>query len=185
MFSIEDCIIQLATPVSTPGHAPVRFRPPTVRRKREKAEESISRIHMSTKPPYTKVFRASSSIEPGGTFSPNDQANVESTMLRIGTRLGENLPAALLALRTITHDSTGFSPAELIHGKNLRTPEVLLNEHRVRPQEEDSTVTEYIFDPINHMRHFQELAVTTMAETRNKRKIWYDKNAVKREFRVW
>ncbi|GBO01150.1 hypothetical protein AVEN_226161-1 [Araneus ventricosus] len=56
MFSIEDCIIQLATPVSTPGHAPVRFRPPTVRRKREKADESISRIHMSTKPPYTKVY---------------------------------------------------------------------------------------------------------------------------------
>ncbi|GBN44518.1 hypothetical protein AVEN_238583-1 [Araneus ventricosus] len=52
MFSIEDCIIQLA---STPGSLPVRFRPPTVRRKREKADESISRIHMSTKSPYTKV----------------------------------------------------------------------------------------------------------------------------------
>ncbi|GBN56071.1 hypothetical protein AVEN_216500-1 [Araneus ventricosus] len=57
MFSIEDSIIQLATPIwSRLGHAPVRFRPPTVRRKREKADESISRIHMSTKPPYTKVL---------------------------------------------------------------------------------------------------------------------------------
>ncbi|GBN17236.1 hypothetical protein AVEN_196277-1, partial [Araneus ventricosus] len=37
------------------GHAPVGFRPPTVRRKGEKPDESISPIHMSTKPPYTKV----------------------------------------------------------------------------------------------------------------------------------
>ena len=32
------------------------------------------------------------------------------------------LPQALFALRTVIHDSTGYSPAELVHGKNLRTP---------------------------------------------------------------
>ncbi|GBL99636.1 Retrovirus-related Pol polyprotein from transposon 412 [Araneus ventricosus] len=104
--------------------------------------------------------------------------------LESGQDWEKNLPATLLALRTITHDSTGFSPAELVHGKNLRTPEVLLYEHWVRPQEEDSTVTEYIFDLINRIRHCQELAVTIMTETRDKRKTWYDKNAVKRELRV-
>ncbi|GBM66031.1 hypothetical protein AVEN_147358-1 [Araneus ventricosus] len=104
--------------------------------------------------------------------------------LESGQDWEKNLPATLLALRTITHDSTGFSPAELVHGNNLRTPEVLLYEHWVRPQEGDSTVTEYIFNLINRMRHCQELAVTTMTETRDKRKTWYDKNAVKREFRV-
>ncbi|GBO30239.1 hypothetical protein AVEN_237142-1 [Araneus ventricosus] len=104
--------------------------------------------------------------------------------LESGQDWEKNLPATLLALRTITHDSTGFSPAQLVHGKNLRTPEVLLYEHWVRPQEEDSTVTEYIFDLINRMRHCQELAVTTMTETRDRRKTWYDENAVKREFRV-
>ncbi|GFU27279.1 integrase catalytic domain-containing protein [Trichonephila clavipes] len=36
------------------------------------------------------------------------------------------LPQALFALRTVIHDSTGFSPAELVHGKNLRTPVMLL-----------------------------------------------------------
>ncbi|GFT46840.1 retrovirus-related Pol polyprotein from transposon 412 [Trichonephila clavipes] len=29
----------------------------------------------------------------------------------------KQLPAALFALRTITHESTGFTPAELVHGK--------------------------------------------------------------------
>ncbi|GBN69289.1 hypothetical protein AVEN_147375-1, partial [Araneus ventricosus] len=32
------------------------------------------------------------------------------------------IPAALFALTTVTHESTGFSPAELVHGNNLRTP---------------------------------------------------------------
>ncbi|GFW47779.1 retrovirus-related Pol polyprotein from transposon 412 [Trichonephila clavipes] len=38
------------------------------------------------------------------------------------------LPQALFALRTVIHDSTGFLPAELVHGKNLRTPVMLLYE---------------------------------------------------------
>ncbi|GBN84418.1 hypothetical protein AVEN_145252-1 [Araneus ventricosus] len=53
--------------------------------------------------------------------------------LESGQDWEKNLPATFLALRTITHDSTGFSPAELVHGKNLRTPEVLLYEHWVKP----------------------------------------------------
>ncbi|GFW43577.1 retrovirus-related Pol polyprotein from transposon 17.6 [Trichonephila clavipes] len=38
------------------------------------------------------------------------------------------LPQALFALRTVIHDNTGFSPAELVHGKNLKTPVMLLYE---------------------------------------------------------
>ncbi|GBM04413.1 Transposon Ty3-I Gag-Pol polyprotein [Araneus ventricosus] len=96
----------------------------------------------------------------------------------------KNVPATLLALRTITHESTGFSPAELVHEKNLHTPEVLLYEHWVKPQEADSIGTEYVLELINRMRQCQELAITKMAEVRDKRKVWYDKNAVKRKFRV-
>ncbi|GBM39807.1 hypothetical protein AVEN_45772-1 [Araneus ventricosus] len=64
MFSIEDCIIQLATTQSLPlGHAPVRFRPPTVRRKREKVDESISRIYVNKTSVYkgSKILRAARS----------------------------------------------------------------------------------------------------------------------------
>ncbi|GBM12258.1 hypothetical protein AVEN_155263-1 [Araneus ventricosus] len=34
------------------------------------------------------------------------------------------------------------------------------------------------------MRRCQELAITKLTEVRDKRKVWYDNNAVKREFRV-
>ncbi|KAG8177022.1 hypothetical protein JTE90_029684 [Oedothorax gibbosus] len=36
------------------------------------------------------------------------------------------LPQALFALWTVTHDSTGFTPAELVQERNLKTPVMLL-----------------------------------------------------------
>ncbi|GFX02159.1 retrovirus-related Pol polyprotein from transposon 412 [Trichonephila clavipes] len=36
------------------------------------------------------------------------------------------LPLALFSLRTVAHESTGFSPTELVTGKNLRTPQTLV-----------------------------------------------------------
>ncbi|GBM51274.1 Uncharacterized protein K02A2.6 [Araneus ventricosus] len=84
--------------------------------------------------------------------------------LQSGEDSEKNLPATLLALRTVTHESTGFSPAALVHGKNLRTPEVLLYEHWVNPQESESSVTEYVFELINRMRRCQDLAVERMTE---------------------
>lgn len=45
-----------------------------------------------------------------------------------GTDWEENLPHALMAIRNAISDFTGFSPAELLFGRNLRTPETLLYE---------------------------------------------------------
>lgn len=95
-----------------------------------------------------------------------------------------HLPAALLALRTVTHESIGFSPSELVFGKNLRTPDVLLYEHWANEEEVESLVTEHVFQIINRLKRSQDLAVERMTELREKRKLWYDRNAVKREFKV-
>ncbi|GFV72296.1 retrovirus-related Pol polyprotein from transposon 412 [Trichonephila clavipes] len=38
------------------------------------------------------------------------------------------LPLAFFSLRTVAHESTGFSPTELVMGKNLRTPQTLVYE---------------------------------------------------------
>ncbi|GFW95158.1 retrovirus-related Pol polyprotein from transposon 297 [Trichonephila clavipes] len=52
------------------------------------------------------------------------------------------LPQALFALRTVLHDSTGFSPAELVHGKNLRTPAMLLYEKLTEEESVESSVVD-------------------------------------------
>ena len=58
----------------------------------------------------------------------NPVERMHSTLKRIikvlclesGSYWERMLPMALFALRTIRHESTNFSPAEIIHGKNLR-----------------------------------------------------------------
>jgi hypothetical protein len=103
--------------------------------------------------------------------------------LESGNDWERNLPGALLALKTVTHESTGFSPSELVHGKNLRTPEVLLYEKWLGENEGSSPVVEYVFKLINRLKRSQELARTKMEVQQVKRKEFYDRNAVKRNFK--
>ena len=87
---------------------------------------------------------------------------------------------ALLALRAVMHDSTGYSPAEMIHGRNLRTPEALLFKKWVELEDEETPITEYIFTLMSRLKKCQELAVERMEDERDRdeRKVWYDRNAV-------
>ncbi|GBL83952.1 Retrovirus-related Pol polyprotein from transposon 17.6 [Araneus ventricosus] len=94
----------------------------------------------------------------------------------------KHVHAALFALRTVTHESTGFSPVELVHGRNLRTPVTLLYENWLQPEEEQTPVTEYVFTLLNRLKRFQDLAVKEMEKSQQRNKTWYDKRSVKREF---
>ncbi|GFX00496.1 transposon Ty3-G Gag-Pol polyprotein [Trichonephila clavipes] len=99
--------------------------------------------------------------------------------LDAGSEWDKHLPSILLALRTVSHESTGLSPpSELVYGKNLRTPETLVMEHWMEPEEEGDLVTEYMFKLINRLKRCQEVAINKMEEMQVKRKTWYDKNAV-------
>ena len=59
---------------------------------------------------------------------------------------------ALLALRAVMHDSTGYSPAEMIYGRNLRTPEALVFEKCAKLEDEKTLVTEYIFTLMSQLK---------------------------------
>ncbi|GFX22945.1 retrovirus-related Pol polyprotein from transposon 17.6 [Trichonephila clavipes] len=54
--------------------------------------------------------------------------------LDAGSNGTKHLPSILLALRTVSQ-STGYTPSELVYGKNLRTPETLVMEHWMEPEE--------------------------------------------------
>ncbi|GFU88066.1 retrovirus-related Pol polyprotein from transposon 297 [Trichonephila clavipes] len=74
-------------------------------------------------------------------------------------------------------------PIPLGYRGHLRTPETLVMEHWMEPEEEGDLVTEYMFKLINRLKRCQEVAINKMEEMQVKRKTWYDKNAVKREFK--
>ncbi|GBM65640.1 hypothetical protein AVEN_164742-1 [Araneus ventricosus] len=93
--------------------------------------------------------------------------------------LEKQVLAALFALSTIRHESTGFTPSELVYGRKLRTPVTLLYEQWMNPEDEGNNVVEYVHQLINR---FKNLALDKMLELQTKRKVWYDRNAIKREF---
>ncbi|GFT87138.1 transposon Ty3-G Gag-Pol polyprotein [Trichonephila clavipes] len=106
--------------------------------------------------------------------------------LDAGSEWDKHLSSILLALRTVSHESTGLdphTPSELVYGKNLRTPETLVMEHWMEPEEKGDLVTEYMFKLINRLKRCQEVAINKIKEMQVKRKTWYDKNAVKQEFK--
>ncbi|GBM97181.1 hypothetical protein AVEN_153489-1 [Araneus ventricosus] len=103
--------------------------------------------------------------------------------LESGESWERTLPFALLTLRTVTHESTGLSPAELVHGKNIRTPQTLLFEKWTEKVEEKNPVTQYVFTLINRLKRCQDIAVKNMERARDKRKQRCDRVTIERKFK--
>ncbi|GFT88214.1 hypothetical protein TNCV_2893741 [Trichonephila clavipes] len=92
------------------------------------------------------------------------------------------LPLVLFSIRTVAHESTGFSPTELVMGKNLRTPQTLVYEEWMEEGNTSHSVVEYILQLNNRLKSCQDIAITRMKECQLKRKTWYDRDAVERKF---
>ncbi|GFX55626.1 retrovirus-related Pol polyprotein from transposon 297 [Trichonephila clavipes] len=92
------------------------------------------------------------------------------------------LPLALFSLRTVAHESTGFSSTELVMGKKLRTPQTLVYEEWMEEGNTSQSVVEYILQLNNRLKRCQDIAITRMKECQLKRKTWYDRDAVERKF---
>ncbi|GFV82477.1 retrovirus-related Pol polyprotein from transposon 17.6 [Trichonephila clavipes] len=86
------------------------------------------------------------------------------------------------AVETVAHESTGFSPTELVMGKNLRTPQTLVYEEWMEEGNTSQSVVEYILQLNNRLKRCQDIAITRMKECQLKRKTWYDRDAVERKF---
>ncbi|GFX86805.1 retrovirus-related Pol polyprotein from transposon 412 [Trichonephila clavipes] len=91
------------------------------------------------------------------------------------------LPLALFSLKTVAHESTGFSPTELVMGKNLRTPQTLVYEEWMEEGNTSQSVVEYLLQ-FNRLKRYQDIAITRMKECQLKRKTWYDRDVVERKF---
>lgn len=91
------------------------------------------------------------------------------------------LPATMFALRSVPHEATGFSPAELVYGRSLRTPLRMLRESW-EGRGEDPTVIEYVLGLLGRLQTCRELVEANMTMAQLKAKRLYDKNARQRSF---
>lgn len=83
------------------------------------------------------------------------------------------LPGTLFALRTVPHEGTGFAPAELVYGRNLRGPLRLIRE-LWEDQRVERTVVEYVVELLQRMSQTRKLVRENLEAAQKVSKRYYD-----------
>uniref|UniRef100_A0A669D272 Gypsy retrotransposon integrase-like protein 1 n=1 Tax=Oreochromis niloticus TaxID=8128 RepID=A0A669D272_ORENI len=92
------------------------------------------------------------------------------------------LPYLLFAYREVPQASTGFSPFELLYGRQVRGPLDLLKEQWENPEPDGDNVIAYVLKMRERLEQMSMLAQQNMKMAQNKQKTWYDKKARERTF---
>ena len=96
------------------------------------------------------------------------------------------LPALLFAVREVPQESLGFSPFELLYGRNVRGPMAILRESwtdEVKDEGVRSTY-DYVINLRKRLEHTFELAMKNLQKVQGKQKGYYDRQAKPRSFKV-
>lgn len=92
------------------------------------------------------------------------------------------LPYLLFAYREVPQASTGFSPFELLYGRQVRGPLDLLREHWENPIADQENVVAYVVKMRERLEQMTALAQEHMRTAQANQKTWYDRKARDRIF---
>ncbi len=94
------------------------------------------------------------------------------------------IPFALFALRQMPCRSTGFSPYELIYGKNMRTPlDLLYSGWKLREFQQIDT-SDWVMQLAEKLEILRDVAMSNSISESKKRKYYYDCGKVERKLLV-
>ncbi len=96
----------------------------------------------------------------------------------------EQLPFALFALRQMPSRSTGFSPYELVWGRNMRTPLDVIYSGWMDRENRKLNVSEWAEMLVDRLEMMRDSAVETGLKESQKRKEFYDDGKVERSLEV-
>ena len=92
------------------------------------------------------------------------------------------LPYVLFAYREVPQESTGFSPFELVYGREVRGPLDVLKETWESTQDTKEDVLSYVMLMRERLEKMASLVQTNMAKAQDQQKRWYDRTSRKRVF---
>lgn len=92
------------------------------------------------------------------------------------------LPYLLFAYREVPQSSTGFSPFELLYGRQVRGPLDLLKDHWEQKETEGDNVAAYVIKMRERLETMSALAQENLKEAQQHQKTWYDQKAKERVF---
>jgi len=92
------------------------------------------------------------------------------------------LPYLLFAYREVPQASTGFSPFELLYGRDVRGPLDVLKESWEVVNNANESVVSYVLLMRERLNKMTELVQTTLGKATECQKYWYDCTARSRQF---
>ena len=92
------------------------------------------------------------------------------------------LPYILFAYREVPQESTGFSPFELLYGREVRGPLDVLKETWETPEKSDENVLSYITMMREKLQSMMDHVQDNLRVANHNQKTWYDKNSRQRTF---
>lgn len=92
------------------------------------------------------------------------------------------LPYILFAYREVPQSSTGFSPFELLFGRQVRGPLDILKENWEAQEKSSESVVSYVLAMRDRLAQMTELVQHNLGRAQRQQKRWYDCNARSREF---
>jgi hypothetical protein len=94
----------------------------------------------------------------------------------------EFIPHFLFAYREVPNQATGYSPFELIYGRQVRGPLSVIKHNWVTEENDTKDIVTHMVDMRKRMTGLLEQANQNLAQFQKKMKAAYDKDAVHREF---
>ena len=93
------------------------------------------------------------------------------------------LPYLLFAYREVPQASTGFSPFELLYGRNVRGPLDILKESWEASTRSMESVVSYVLMVQERLEKLRDLVCENLQDAQKMQKEWYDRNSRDHEFR--
>ena len=96
------------------------------------------------------------------------------------------IPCALFALRELPSDSAGFSPSEILYGRQIRGPLTILHDlwtEKGLSEDQQLTYT-YVLDLKQNLQDISEMVSNNLSHAMSKYKLHYDKKCSPRRYNV-
>ena len=98
----------------------------------------------------------------------------------------KNIPYVLFAYREAKHETTGFSPFEMLYGRHVRGPLSIVKEEweDLKPEDVKQSAISYILDARERLKKMTALANSREISQKEKQKKYFDKKTKDRQLKV-
>ena len=115
-------------------------------------------------------------------FNQTLKSMLKKTAIEQGKDWDKPIPYLLFAYREVPQSSTGFSPFELVFGRQVRGPMDVLKESWEAEKKSDESIVSYILSVQERLEEMADIVKQNLSGAQKTQKRWYDRKAHEREF---